>query len=130
MTISKIFWGWLYFDGGSNTTFTGKGKDEEIKKLKEDLGKFNSYFSTSEEELISLTFESSDQTIKNFKLVAKITEIFSTLEKKIYDKFTNFKENENFFLVSGNKINRYKTLKENNLKDNAVIILYPCDNDK
>jgi len=107
-----------------------KIKDEKIKKLKEDLGKFNSYFSTSEEELISLTFESTDQTIKNFNLVAKNTDIFSTLEKKIYDKFPKFRVNDNFFLVNGTKLKRNISLKENNIKNNAFIILYPCDDDK
>ena len=110
-----------------------KIKDEKILKLDEDLRKFKSYFSTSEEELISLIFNSCDQTIKNFNLVAKNSDIFTTLEKKIYDKFPIFKENENYFLANGEKLNRNKTLKENKIKNNDVITLYQFDlenNDK
>ena len=43
--------------------------------------------------------------------------------------FPNFKESVNYFLVGGIKINQYKTLKENNIKNNDVLTLNVIDYD-
>ena len=100
---------------------------EKILKLEEDLQKFKSYFSTSEEELISLTINSVDQSIKNFNIVAKNSDLFTTLENKIYKEYPNLRESENYFLVNGIKINKNKSIKENKIKDKSVITLNEFD---
>ena len=104
-----------------------KSKDEKILKLEQDLEKFKSYYSTSEKELISLSIILGDQSIEKFNIVSKDSDIFTTLENKIYEKNPNLRENENFFLFNGKKINKNKTLKDNNIKDNSVITLYKFD---
>ena len=41
----------------------------------------------------------------------------------LYDKYSKYVETDNFFVVSGNRINRNKTIKENNIKNNDIITL-------
>ena len=106
-----------------------KNKDERILKLEEEFKKLKSLFLSEEEELISLVFNSSDQTIKDFKVVAKNSDKFIIIENKIYEKYPIFKETINFFIVGGKKINKYHTLKENNINNNDVIILNILDFD-
>jgi hypothetical protein len=106
-----------------------KNKDERILKLEEEFKKLKSLFLSEGEELISLVFNSSDQTIKDFKVVAKNSDKFIIIENKIYEKYPIFKETINFFIVGGKKINKYHTLKENNINNNDVIILNILDFD-
>ena len=49
--------------------------------------------------------------------------MFVELESKIYQKYPKYTEAENFFIVNGNKINRNKTLEQNNIKNNDIITL-------
>ena len=106
-----------------------KNKDERILKLEEEFKKFKSYFLSEGEELISLIFNSHDQTIRDFKIVAKNSDKFTIIENIIYEKYPIFKETINYFIANGKKINKYHTLKENNIKNNDVIILYILDDD-
>ena len=46
---------------------------------------------------------------------------------KVFEREPKFKENFNFFLCNGNRINEYKSLKENNIKDGNVVILQNLD---
>ena len=41
----------------------------------------------------------------------------------IYAKYPRYAEEEIFFIVNGNKINRGKTLEQNKIKNNDVITL-------
>ena len=51
------------------------------------------------------------------------------IEDIIYNKYPEYQEYDNFFLVNGKKVNRNKTLEENNIKDNDVLTLSKIDND-
>ena len=104
-----------------------KNKDERILKLEEEVKKFNSYFLSEGEELISLVFNSNDQTLKDFKIIAKNSDKFNIIENIICEKYPIFKETFNYFIANGKKISKYHTLKENNIKNNDVIILNALD---
>ena len=41
----------------------------------------------------------------------------------LYEKYPKYIETENFFVVCGNKINKHKTLEQNNINNNDIIIL-------
>jgi len=41
----------------------------------------------------------------------------------LYEKYPNYTETENFFVVGGKKINRSKSIEENNIKNNDIITL-------
>ena len=72
--------------------------------------------------LLTLIFQSGDQLLR-CGIICKNTDIFNVIVNKIFEKKPKFKENFNFFLCNGNRINEYKSLDENNIKDGNVIIL-------
>ena len=77
---------------------------------------------------ISLYFESMDQKIKH-TITCQSNESFHILEGKLYEKYPQYKESENYFIVNGGKVNRFKTLKENNIKNGDKIVLNIIDYD-
>ena len=94
-----------------------------IKELENEINLFKVYYKFSEgEKLISINFISVNQDI-NFNIISKNTEKFSKIENILYDKYPKYVESENYFLVNGNRINKYKTLKDNEIKNNDVITL-------
>jgi hypothetical protein len=50
-------------------------------------------------------------------------QIFNEVENKLYEKFPELKNGEYYFLIGGNKVNKYLTLEENNIKDGAKILI-------
>ena len=101
-------------------------KDKEIKDLKLTISRYP--FELKEGEfLLTVNFMSIDSKIQNFSLICKNTDTFNTIEKKVYDEYKEFYETENYFTVNGNRINKYKTLDENNIHNNDVIVLNVLD---
>ena len=81
------------------------------------------------EKLISVLFSSHDNKIKDYSIICKNKEIFSAVENRLYKKYPDYIEKENFFLVNGKKINRNKSLEFNNIHDNDKVIFYPFEED-
>ena len=103
----------------------------KIIKLSEQIEVFKSIipFEVSiGDKLMSVIFISSDENI-HYSIICKNNDNFSRLEKVLYDEYPEYKETENYFIVNGKKINRFKTLEENNIKNNSVITLQQIDND-
>ena len=94
---------------------------------KEDL-QANQNCKDSNDTKISLFFESVDQKIKE-TIVCQSNESFHILEGILYEKYPQYKESENYFIVNGVKVNRFKTLKENNIKNGDKIVLNIIDYD-
>ena len=129
---------------------SNKVKNEEIKKLAEKYkntidektriinnltSKMNSNFVGSNinnnilsygEKLIAVNFVSVDQCI-NHNIICKNNTNFHDIEGELYDKYPEYKENDNYFMFNGNKINRWKTLEENGI-NGYTIILNKIDN--
>ena len=100
-----------------------KEKPKEIIELEKEINLFRSYYNfSSEDKLISIKFISIYQDI-NFELIAKNSDEFSKLEKLLYDNYPKYKDTENYFLYNGKKINRNRTLRENDIKDESKITL-------
>ena len=100
-------------------------KEEEIQEMKSRYP-----FEISKgEKLMSVIFMSSNQEI-HYSIICKDSDKFTSVENSLYDEFPRFRETENFFLSNGNKINKYKTLKENNLKNGSIIILNQLNDDE
>ena len=72
--------------------------------------------------LITLIFQSGDQLLR-CAIICKDTDIFNVIVNKIFEREPKFKENFNYFLCNGNRVNEYKSLKENNIKDGNAIIM-------
>jgi hypothetical protein len=56
-------------------------------------------------------------------VIVKNTDNFSKVENMLYEKYPNYVETENFFLVNGNKINKHKTLEQNNINNYDTLTL-------
>ena len=100
-------------------------KDKEIEDLKAKLARFP-FQLLKGEKLMSINITSIDQNI-HCSFICKNTDIFSNIEAKLYQKYKEYSENENFFTVNGKKINKHKNLDDNEIKDNDIIILNVID---
>ena len=101
-------------------------KDRELNELKKKLSRYP--FELNEgEKMMTVNFLSGNQKIQNYSLICKNSDSFNVLEKKLYENFKEFYESENYFTVNGNKIHKLKSLDENKIKNNDVIILNVID---
>ena len=57
----------------------------------------------------------------------KNTDIFNTIEKRLYEDYKEYYGTENNFTINGTKIQKCKNLDENNIHNNDVIILNTID---
>ena len=96
-------------------------KDEEIKILKIKLNRFP--FELNEnEKLLTVIFTTYDE-IFYYSIICKNTERFNAIENKLYDVYSDYSNPENNFVFNGRKINKVKTLEQNGIKNNSIIIL-------
>ena len=103
-------------------------KEKEIKELKLKLSRYPLLLNDGD-ILMSLIFTSADQVIHH-SVICKNNELFINVENRLYDDgFPEYKESENFFTFNGLKINKNKTVEENNIKNSDVIILNVIDDD-
>ena len=99
--------------------------DPKIKELLNENKLLREYNNFSEgEKLILIKFSSNEQNI-DYSLIAKNTEKFSNVEAKLYDKYQQLKSENYSFSKDGVNININinKTLEENKINHNDVIIL-------
>ena len=102
-------------------------KDKKIRELELKISRFP-FILEEGEVLMSIIFISSDQNL-HYSVICKNTDEFYKIESQLYKKYPEYTENENFFILNGKKINRYKTLDQNGVKNNDIIILNEFVND-
>ena len=56
-------------------------------------------------------------------LKCNINDIFVRLEEKLYNQYPEYKDVITYFVVNGNTVKRFKTMKENKIKNNDTILL-------
>ena len=98
-------------------------KNDEINVLKAKLKISNINNIQPGEQILAIGFTSSDQNIQNFFRPCKDSDLFVRLEEKLYDEYPKYKDIETYFLVNGKKVLRFKSIKENNIKNGQVIML-------
>ena len=108
-----------FFENNSNNY----SLSDRILELDKELNKFKSYCLSPGQKLISIKFISTDQMINNYTIIAKNDDKFSKIEDILYEQYPNYKESDNYFILKGNKIKRNKTLEDNNINDNDIIML-------
>ena len=91
-----------------------------IDELKEKLPRFP-FEILQGEKLMSIIIESSDKKMHR-AIICKNTEYFCDLEKKIYQNNDKI-DIGNYFTLNGKKIDETKSLDDNNIKDNDIIVL-------
>ena len=80
-------------------------------KIKEELKKY-----------IPVIFQSVDGKI-HCAFICKKTDIFNKIENKLYQKYPEYKDSENYFTIGGRKSNKCRTFEENNVKYSDIILL-------
>ena len=71
---------------------------------------------------MTVIFTSIDQKFYH-SIICKKTDKFIVIEQELYEIYPAYKETENYFLLKGVKINKNKTLEENNINNSDIIIL-------
>ena len=80
------------------------------------------------EYIISVNFMTmGNQDIANYSMACKNTDLFIRLEEKLYKDFPKYKDYEAYYEVSTRRIKRFKTIEENNIKNNDIIFLFVID---
>ena len=92
---------------------------EELNKVKIKSKKINDI--KSSEEIIAIFFTSVNQDIQR-PISCKISDTFVKIEEKIYNEYPKYKDCNTYFTVNGKIIDRFKTIKENGIKDGNIII--------
>ena len=74
------------------------------------------------EKLMSVIFSSDDQNIQH-SVICKNTEKLNRLVEKLFIEYPEYSDSNCYFVSNGQRVNLYKTLDENKIKNNSVIIL-------
>jgi len=98
---------------------------KKIDNLNETLKRYPVILE-KDEILISIIFESSDQTM-HYSMICKNTDTISDLEKKLYKEYPDFIDSDNVFLSKGNLINRNKSFESYNIKNGDIIVVSKRD---
>ena len=96
-------------------------KEKKLNILEKKLSKFP-FELKEEDKLMSVIFTSFDENFY-YSIICKNTDRFDTIEKKLYDAYSQYSETENYFTINGNRIEKEKTLEYNKIKNNDIIIL-------
>ena len=106
-----------------------KQKNNELNKVNEKLynlkaGSINSNFKEflPGEEVIAVMLKSNDQNI-DYCLSCNSNTTFVKIEEKLYEEYPEYKGNENYFMVNGKRVDRFKTIKENKIQNGNPVIL-------
>ena len=115
-------------------------KNKELEKLLEEKNKeINDYIfkfsnSNNNEQLISfkpgdkiiavLFMTQGNQDIYNYTMPCKTSDLFVRLEERLYHDFPKYRNFETFFMVNARRIFRFKSLEENQIKNNDIISLF------
>ena len=80
------------------------------------------------DKIISVLFMTQgNQDIINYSMACRTTDLFSSLEERLYQDFPKYRKVDKIFMVRANRILRNKTLEENSIKNNDIICLFPID---
>jgi hypothetical protein len=105
-------------------------KNQEIIQLNSRINNnSNGMIVMPGDKVIGIGFISVNQKIQNYIRAFKDTEIIARIEENLYNEYPEFKEKETYLMVRANKIKRFKTLKENNIRDGDVIQVHVYDED-
>ena len=99
--------------------------DQIIIYDKDEKDNLNNMQSRRKEDYILVHFISQDQLI-NFAIRGNKFDAFYKLENELYNKFSNYRDKNCFFLGNGIKIESQKTLEENGIENGDKLVLcYP-----
>jgi len=95
-----------------------ESKEKEIKNI---LSRYPCELFEGE-HLLSVIFISKDESLHH-SIICKNTEKFSDVESRFYKAFPEYLESENYFLINGKRVNRFKSLDENKIINSDIITI-------
>ena len=98
---------------------------EEIKLKENKISEIKSTIPIEiklNEKIISVIFNSFDEDIY-YSIICKNTDNFKEIEKKFYEKYPEYKNTKNYFILNGKKIDTTKNLDENRSKNSDIITI-------
>ena len=93
-------------------------KDNEIEDLK--LNKLSDL--EKDENLMVIIFTTLEEKFY-YPIICRKTDIFNTIENKLYEKYPAYKESKNLFKANGINVINAKSLEENNIGNNDIVTL-------
>ena len=111
-------------------------KKNELKQKKNELEQIKYTYNLSDTKIIldmntnmnvNVNFCSLDQKI-NCSISCHDSDIFATVEEKLYQKYPIYRERNNIFQVKGKTVLRFKTIKDNNIGNNFTVWLINQEN--
>ena len=67
-------------------------------------------------------FTSNDQRF-NYPIACANTDIFAEVEEKLYQEYPEYRETNNYFIMNGKQILRFKTIGENKITNGTPVML-------
>ena len=112
--------------------------ENQLAKAKEELQKYQSknYIQTGDsmmsihpgDKILAINFVSmGSQDIGHFNLICKNTDLFVTLEARLYEVYPQFKDFDTYFEFNTKRIKRFKTVEENGIKSNDIISIFTIE---
>lgn len=99
-----------------------KEKEQELTKLITQFQNINlSKSRYGRDEMMCVNFISLDQKIQ-YAIPCTGDDIFAEIEEKLYQKFPQYRETNNYFLSNGKQILRFKTISQNNIGGFPVVM--------
>ena len=72
--------------------------------------------------MIAVNFISMDNNV-HFSVPCIESDIFAEVEEKLYKEYPEYRETNNYFLVDGKQILRFKTIGQNNIRSGRPLTL-------
>ena len=102
--------------------------EDKINALNNPKDKSEPNNKSENEKIISVLFVTQgNQDIFNYSMACRTTDLFSSLEERLYQDFPKYRNVGKIFMVRAKEILRDKTLEENNIKNNDIISLFPFE---
>ena len=73
-------------------------------------------------DIIAVNFISMDGNV-HYAIIAEKNKTFVEIEEKLYQQYPQYRETNNNFLANGTEILRFKTIKQNKIKNGTQIKL-------
>ena len=98
-------------------------KENEINEMKLKIKNNNKKINlVNLDDIMVINFQSNNPPI-NQGIKCLETETFAEVEEKLYKIYDELRNTNNMFMTNGGPILRFKTLKENNIKDGDKVLL-------
>ena len=99
-------------------------KEQELNDLKIKLKNFESGNKVIDDsnKMMKVNFVFTDKKL-NYSVPCIDTDIFAEIEEKFYKQFPEYRETNNNFIVNGEPVLRFKTIIQNNIRNDLPVTM-------